>query len=126
MSRLSLRHIASPYDIDEDVIALAHYERELRKNKGVDQRDPDYVDLPHPRFSAPARLVQPVEPLSYTDATFSRSLDERHPTERSSCAQIVPMDPITPMHPAERLVLRVSACCGVLLMVLLAVEKVFP
>lgn len=123
MSRLTLHHVASPYDIDEDAIALAHYERELRKQKGVDPRDPDFVDLPlQPRFSAPARLVQPVEQVSNTLARFSRSLDERHPTERSSCAEFVPMDEERMDH-ADRIVLAGSLAAGLACLVLILAQE---
>ncbi|MEJ7685662.1 MAG: hypothetical protein WKG52_00935 [Variovorax sp.] len=53
---------------------------------------------------------------------FSRTLDERRPYERSSCAQIVPMESQTPLHPADRIVLIGSACAGLALVVLLSLE----
>jgi hypothetical protein len=57
---------------------------------------------------------------------FSRTLDERRPTERSSTAQIVPMGADAPMHPAERLVLRASAVAGLALFLILIAERFLP
>lgn len=65
-------------------------------------------ELESRRLSAPATLVQPVEPMPMTAMRFARSLDERSPHVRSSTACITPMEFERVMHVADRIV--VGAC----------------
>lgn len=73
-------------------------------------------------LSAPARRVEPCEPMLLTVEHYSRTLDEHHPYARSSTAQIVAMDADEPMHPVDVIVVRWSAVCVIALIVLFAWE----
>jgi len=78
----------------------------------------------------PVALSTPSEHVGQVDATHertrpcARTLDEAFgPYARSSTAVIVPMGAEAPMHPAERLVLRGSACAGVAALFLLFLTR---
>lgn len=74
--------------------------------------------LPIP-FSAPAERVEAV--TDHGTQRFSRTLSDRNPHLRSSTAVIVPMD-ADEFDKADRLVMRASLICAVVLATLLVYE----
>lgn len=73
-------------------------------------------------LSAPARRVGSVDATRDRKTPTARSLDEAFgPGARSSV--VIPMNDETPIHPADRLVLRACAAAGVLLVLILLAER---
>lgn len=70
-------------------------------------------------LTAPTRRVEAVEVVNNTTARYSRTLDQHRPTERSSRAQIVPMDSAPAVDRDDRIVLAgcVLACFALVVLI---------
>lgn len=82
--------------------------------------------LIHTPLTAPRQFLGTVDATHDTGRATARCLEQLQGHQRSSTAEIVPMDAPVRMPLADRVVTAASACAGVALAVILAAERFLP